>query len=162
MVRRLIVMRHCKSSWADAEQTDHQRPLNDRGRRDAPQVARALAARDWIPEFILSSDSLRTRETCELMRQAWETEIETDFVRGLYQAGVEDLRRALPCVPHETSCLLLLGHNPGWEQVVFRLCQEQLVMKTGTAVLLQSDCQKWTDALNSRWLLVEAIHPREL
>ncbi len=63
MTRRLIVMRHAKSSWKHAGLTDHQRPLNKRGRKDAPRVARALIERGWTPRRVLSSDAARTRET---------------------------------------------------------------------------------------------------
>ena len=55
MARRLIVMRHAKSSWKNPKLRDHQRPLNKRGRRDAPRVARALRKAGWVPDAVLSS-----------------------------------------------------------------------------------------------------------
>ena len=67
MVRRLIVMRHAKSSWKDPNLDDHERPLNKRGRGDAPMVADAIFDRGWIPDLILVSSSKRTLQTLEGM-----------------------------------------------------------------------------------------------
>ena len=66
-MKRLIVMRHAKSDWGTNAPTDHARPLNKRGQRDAPRVAQRLVELDWLPQYIVSSDSTRTRETYELM-----------------------------------------------------------------------------------------------
>ena len=63
MHRRLIIMRHAKSSWTSGALSDHERPLNARGIRDAPRVGAALVKRGWLPQLVLSSDSERTRET---------------------------------------------------------------------------------------------------
>ena len=70
MERRLIVMRHAKSSWKSDAETDHLRPLNKRGRDSAPLVAARLVELGWIPEAVYSSDSLRTRETWDGMMNA--------------------------------------------------------------------------------------------
>ena len=67
MHTRLIVMRHAKSSWSNAGLDDHDRPLNKRGRKDAPRIALELQNRDWIPDRIRVSSSKRTMETLELM-----------------------------------------------------------------------------------------------
>ena len=67
MVRRLVIMRHAKSSWKDQKLDDHERPLNNRGRRDAPIVADAIFERGWIPDIILVSSSKRTIQTLEGM-----------------------------------------------------------------------------------------------
>ena len=67
MAKRLLVTRHAKSSWKSGEDSDHARPLNKRGRRDAPRVAAHLVGLGWVPEQVLSSDSQRTRETLGLM-----------------------------------------------------------------------------------------------
>lgn len=162
MKRRLIVMRHAKSSWSSDALTDHDRPLNKRGRRDAPRVAARIEELGWTPQHILSSDSQRTRETCELLRQAWEEDVETDFLRSLYHAGVDGLRQELPRVSDEVETLMLVGHNPGWEDVVCRLTGETVVMKTATAALLEAEFDEWSCALGNRWKIASVLQPREL
>ena len=82
--RRLIVMRHAKSSWASGAQSDHQRPLNDRGRCDAPRVATALVDANWLPDLILSSDAQRTRETYDGMAVSFPGEIPVQFLSSFY------------------------------------------------------------------------------
>ncbi len=67
MTMRLIIMRHAKSDWNSGAASDHARPLNKRGRRDAPRVANRLGELGWQPDYVISSDSRRTRETLELM-----------------------------------------------------------------------------------------------
>ena len=90
--RRLILMRHAKSSWAIDGQEDHQRPLNKRGRRDAPRVAAALAARDWLPDFVVSSDAERTRQTWAEMNSAFSLDCGVRWTRDLYLAALGDLQ----------------------------------------------------------------------
>ena len=72
MRRRIIVMRHAKSSWKSGARDDHARPLNKRGRRDAPRIAARLAELGWVPERVISSDSERTRQTWARMEEAFD------------------------------------------------------------------------------------------
>ena len=90
--RRLILMRHAKSSWAIDGQEDHQRPLNKRGRRDAPRIATALAARDWLPDFVVSSDAERTRQTWAQMSSVFSIDCEVRWTNDLYLAALGDLQ----------------------------------------------------------------------
>ena len=64
-------MRHAKSDWKDSSLTDHQRPLNKRGKRDAPQMAAKLSELGWQPSRVLTSDSQRTMETLDLMKSSF-------------------------------------------------------------------------------------------
>src|SRR5688572_21762822 len=118
MERRLILMRHAKSSWKAEAENDHERPLNKRGKRDAPRIASKLAALDWAPDFLLSSDSQRTRETWKRMESAFERPPHTSFTRRLYLAGIGEVRSELVLVPPDVRTLMLLGHNDGWEEVL--------------------------------------------
>ncbi len=117
MQRRLILMRHAKSSWKFPELDDHARPLNKRGRRSAPQVAAALAERGWVPELVVSSDSARTRETWAGMAPALG-EPEVVFTERLYHEGLEALIEEAAGWPPEVACVLALGHNPCWEDAL--------------------------------------------
>jgi phosphohistidine phosphatase SixA len=160
MHRRFIIMRHAKSSWDSGAEADHDRPLNDRGRRDAPRVARRLNELGWVPQFILSSDARRTRETCGLMLPEWEEGIEVDFLAALYLAGSSSLQDELPRVSDEVETLLAVGHNPGWEEVVHRLSGDSITMKTASAALMESECPTWGDAFRQAWSVVDVVHPR--
>lgn len=166
MNRRLIVMRHAKSSWADGSMSDHERPLNDRGRREAPEVARKLVELEWVPEIVLSSDSKRTRETWKRMKPVFEEAGCTPIMHKLselYHAGMDEAADALAELDDAVDCVLLLGHNPGWEDVVAYLSGVSVTMTTANAVLLEGGGDSWQDALErGSWQLIEVIRPREL
>jgi phosphohistidine phosphatase len=161
MQRRLILMRHAKSSWKFPELDDHARPLNKRGRRSAPQVAAALAERGWVPELVVSSDSARTRETWAGMAPALG-EPEVVFTERLYHEGLEALIEEAAGWPPEVACVLALGHNPCWEDALAALCGEAERMTTANAALLVGEGEDWPLALGGRWALEALIRPREL
>ena len=159
---RLILMRHAKSSWTSGASSDHVRPLNERGRIDAPRIAQRLGELGWVPDRVLSSDSARTQETWARMADRLP-EVPVDFTRRLYHAGVEAFVEVVRSAPDEAGCLLVLGHNPGWEDVVEYLCGEPVRMTTANAVLLRRDPAPWREALApDSWALVDVLRPKEL
>lgn len=163
MLRRLIVMRHAKSSWNTTASSDHERPLNDRGRRDAPRIGAKLVELGWTPDFILSSDAQRTQETTAGLNESFPEPVPATFLRSLYLAGPKSVREETAHVDDSVECLLVLGHNPGWEQLVYDLSGEQVVMKTATAALLTREIDSWSDAFNTpSWNLDHVLYPREL
>lgn len=162
--RRLILLRHAKSSWKSDAVNDHGRPLNKRGRRDAPRVAAALRELDWVPDHVLASDSERTRETFARMAASLDFEGSALFLPDLYHGGVDELRHAVAGVDGAHETLLLLGHNPGWEEAAEWLTGQETVLKTGCAALLSVDAPSWPQAMQSRdaWCIDTVLRPREL
>jgi len=159
-MKRFIVMRHAKSSWNTNAPSDHARPLNKRGRRDAPRVAERIEELGWIPAQVISSDSARTTETLERMG----LDVPVTFTRDLYHAGIEEVRTAVSPLPDDIASVMVVGHNPGWEEVVEWLSGEETIMKTACAALLEIEAATWREAINNDggWQLVEVIRPREL
>ena len=152
MVRRLIVMRHAKSSWKGPNHDDHERPLNKRGRRDAPIVAEAIFERDWIPELILVSSSKRTLQTLEGMsHRMGKTPFEVRS--GIYHATLIDLMEELEDML-DNGTTMIIGHNPGSEILVNHLSGEWHTMPTATAVLLLHS--------GSSWSVEAVIRPKEI
>lgn len=165
MTRRLILMRHAKSDWGAGVATDHARPLNDRGRHDAPRMARRIDELGWRPDRVVSSDATRTRQTLELMEAAWgPPSPQVRLLATLYLAGIDALRSALASVPMDDACVLALGHNPGWEDAVLWLCGEDTELPTATAVLLEHPAPAWPPALDARgqWKRRNVLRPKEL
>ena len=107
MRTRLIVMRHAKSSWSDASLDDHDRPLNKRGRRDAPRIARELDNRNWIPDRIRVSTSKRTMETLELM-EAISRNSTIDVESSLYHSNISTLLQAVEEVEEVNVALITI------------------------------------------------------
>jgi phosphohistidine phosphatase len=166
MKRRLILMRHAKSAWNTEAPSDHARPLNDRGRRDAPKVAARLVALGWRPGLVLSSDSERTRQTAASFEAAFGSEVEVRFLSKLYLAGVEQVRAEIAELPDTLASALLLGHNPGWEDALAWLSGEPEPLKTANAALLEAENEgaTWRELAEAprRFRLVELVRSREL
>jgi phosphohistidine phosphatase len=124
-LRRLVVLRHAKSAWPEGVD-DHDRPLGPRGRRDAPEVGRALAASDLLPDLALCSTAVRARQTWDLASAQWGTPPPVRHDPRLYAADVPDLLTAVHEVSAEVETLLLIGHNPGLEELVLELAGDSL------------------------------------
>jgi phosphohistidine phosphatase len=122
--KMLILLRHAKSSWDDAAVPDFDRPLNARGRRDAPRMGRWLAARGLQPDHVLCSAATRTRETWALVAPAFAAGTPITFSQALYLAEPAGLIAAVRAVPRPVRALLVIGHSPGLEDVAARLVQD--------------------------------------
>ncbi|MFF4274600.1 SixA phosphatase family protein [Streptomyces sp. NPDC001536] len=124
-LRRLVVLRHAKSAWPEGV-PDHQRPLAPRGRRDAPAAGRALVEDDVLPDLALCSTAVRARQTWDLASAQWGTPPPVRHDARLYGADVAELLDVVHEVPAEVETLLLVGHNPGLEELVLALAGDGL------------------------------------
>ncbi|AOR35628.1 phosphohistidine phosphatase [Streptomyces fodineus] len=124
-LRRLVVLRHAKSAWPEGVE-DHRRPLARRGLRDAPAAGRALAEADCLPDLALCSPAVRARRTWELASAEWGTPPPVRYDRRLYAAGVPELLEVVRETPPEVETLLLVGHNPGLEELVLEVARDGL------------------------------------
>ncbi|MER8008088.1 histidine phosphatase family protein [Streptomyces sp. NPDC094149] len=124
-LRRLVVLRHAKSAWPVGV-PDHERPLAPRGRRDAPAAGRALAEADCLPDLALCSTAVRALQTWELASAQWGTPPPVRRDARLYAAEPVDLLEAVHEVSPEVETLLLIGHNPGLEELVLTLAGDGL------------------------------------
>ncbi|MCH9685660.1 MAG: histidine phosphatase family protein [Deltaproteobacteria bacterium] len=161
--RRLIVLRHAKSErYADVP-TDHDRPLNPRGRADAPAMAARLGQMGWQPEIVISSDAQRTRQTWAGMAASFAPTVTVEFTRALYHAGTQAVRTALTALPPTIQTAMVVGHNPGWEDVVYSLCGVRVRMTTCNAALLTVEAPSWSEAVTqTAWTLDSLLRPKEL
>lgn len=163
MQRRLVLMRHAKSSWKQGNLSDHERPLNGRGRGDAPRMGHELAARGWVPGLVASSDSQRTRETWARMCEPLGIpDQDVLWSNHLYLAGLRAIRRHALDWDGSTTTALVLGHNPGWSDAASALSGRPVDMTTGNCALLVGAGATWTEALLRPWELVGLLRPREL
>ena len=143
-MRTLLIMRHAKSSWDNALVGDHDRPLNRRGRRDAPRMGRWLAAHDLAPDAILCSTAARALETAECVADATGADAPVAR-RALYEGDVEDYVRALRGLPDEVAVALIVGHSPTVALLVDALADEDVVMPTAAVAVLALPIDRWGD-----------------
>jgi phosphohistidine phosphatase len=167
-LRRLVVLRHAKSSWPTGV-ADHERPLAPRGRRDAPAAGRALAEDDWLPDLALCSTAVRARQTWELAAEQWGTPPPVRLDQRLYGADVPELLEAVSEVPDQVLTLLLIGHNPGLEDLVLELAGDSLgdalddvqtKFPTSAVAILAWHGVGWDELAPGTALLTDMIVPR--
>lgn len=171
-MRTLLLLRHAKSSWRNAGQADHERPLNGRGREAADRMADWLRQEGLLPDLALVSTAARTRETWQRLCAAWDREPEVRFLRSLYLAPPSRLLAALCRAPEAARRLLLLGHNPGIEHLAAQLAgpgsdpraSARLLEKYPTAglALFRCDIDDWADLSPASCRLVGFETPRAL
>jgi len=121
---RLVLLRHAKSAYP-TDVPDYRRPLSDRGRRDAPVAGERVRALLGDPDLVLVSGAARTRETWELARAAWPHPPHTAFDDRIYEASVDELLLLLREVDSARSDVVVIGHNPGIEELAFTISDGQ-------------------------------------
>jgi phosphohistidine phosphatase SixA len=126
-------------------------------------VAKELARRGWIPELVLSSDAVRAEQTWRRMSDCIG-EVETRLLPQLYLGGIDAVREALRDVPETTSTIMVVGHNPGWEEMVTHLTSVHVHMTTANAALVRVDAPSWPEAvaMAGAWSLERLVRPKEL
>lgn len=167
-LRRLVVLRHAKSAWP-AGVADHERPLAPRGRRDAPAAGRALVEADCLPDLALCSSAVRARQTWELASAQWGTPPSVRLDPRLYAADVSDLLEVVHEAPAPVRTLLLIGHNPGLEELVLELAGDGLddtldrvrtKFPTSAIAVLAWHGSTWNSLAPGTALLTDVIVPR--
>ncbi|WP_105972068.1 SixA phosphatase family protein [Streptomyces geranii] len=167
-LRRLVVLRHAKSAWPPGVE-DHDRPLGPRGLRDAPAAGRALAEADRLPDLALCSTAERARRTWELAAAEWDTPPPVRHDPRLYGADVPELLAVVREVPSTVETLLLVGHNPGLEELVLELAGDgtddaldvvREKFPTSAIAVLAWRGTGWHDLAPGTALLTDLIVPR--
>lgn len=125
-------------------------------------MARWLVDQGWTPDAVYSSDAERTRETWERMLVAFEQLPPVQFEPQLYLAGLDTVRDLSRQWPDAPRTVLLLGHNPGWEQALLSLAGVDEHLPTGSCALLIGQGARWHDALLSPWRMEVLMRPRTL
>lgn len=162
-MKTLLLMRHAKSSWQDASLPDHDRPLNARGKRDAPRMGQWLREQDLVPELIVSSSARRARKTADKVAAACHYPHEVLRERSLYHAGPEDWYTFVRTLPADVDRALCIGHNPGLEEFVYRLTLTYVRMTTAAIAHIRLPVDAWSELDNSiDGELVDVWRPKEL
>jgi phosphohistidine phosphatase len=162
-VKTLLILRHAKSSWKNHQLADHDRPLKKRGRRDAPRVGELLQDESLFPDFILCSTAKRARETLDLLVDACGYDGEIEYNRDLYHTDAEDILEVLSELPEEYDSVMVVGHNPGLEELVEILSDEWVRLPTAALAHIELPIGGWDELTEySEGELVNLWLPRDL
>ncbi|MEM1074604.1 MAG: histidine phosphatase family protein [Pseudomonadota bacterium] len=163
-MRRLILMRHAKSTWREIGLADHDRPLNKRGKRSASALGDWLRSKEHIPGEVLCSSSERTGQT--FLGLALEPATQVKILKALYHADpqgmMDQLRNA------RANCVLMIGHNPGICDMAHRLVRNPPAHSrfedypTGATLVCDFDIAEWEKAEWFQGKVIDFVTPREL
>lgn len=153
-MKTLYLLRHAKSSWKNAGLDDIDRPLNKRGQRAAEVIGEHMRERQIAPAQVLCSPSQRTRETLERIERALPAALPVRYEKALYLAQALVLLRRVRRTSDSLASLMIIGHNPGLEELAMMLTDhgngsagERLVGKfpTGALATLSAELDHWHD-----------------
>lgn len=162
-MKNLLLMRHAKSSWKDTSLLDHQRPLNKRGKEDAPRMGRYLREQGLLLEAILCSTAVRAEDTVEGFLDEYTFEEEVLYFDELYQAGPETIIALLKQLPDELETAMVVAHNPGLDDFLETVCGENEHMPTACVAHIQLPLERWDDFDEAtEGKLIQLWKPREV
>ena len=148
-MKKLILMRHAKSDWNHQNLSDHQRPLNSRGKRDAPRMGALLQQEGVEIDAIFCSTAHRTRETLALLLEEYTFEGEVRFVKELYEADLHDYLDLLAELPDDVESAMLIGHNPTMSSALEFFTDSFEPFKTAAIAYIELDTESWGTLLEN-------------
>ncbi len=174
-MKRLYILRHAKAAPGEPGQDDHARALTLRGIADAEAVARYLHKNGAQLDRVLVSTSARTVQTADLVLRALETPPRADYRDALYLADTGKILATIQGLPVRTGTVMVIGHNPGLEELAAFLAREPVRRKererrdvleekfpTAALAVLDFDIERWRDIQPGEGELVDFVRPRDL
>ena len=144
-MKTILILRHAKSSWKHPELSDHDRPLNKRGQREAPQVGKHLREQGLQPDIMLCSTALRAQQTAQTAAEACGYEGDIRYIPDLYGADVEDFVGILQGLEEAVNTAMLVGHNPDLEILLSFLTEEDESLSTAALAQVELPIQAWKE-----------------
>ena len=169
-MRRLFLVRHAKAELS-VGRDDYARKLTERGRADARRVAKALAARHFLPDVLIHSGAARAKETAEIFAAEWGSKVELEHDAGLYDASLTTLLERARALADAHKRVGLVGHNPGLGELATALTgsgaepeRRRLAAKypTGAVAVLDFSIQRWKEVERNSGMLALYLTPTEL
>jgi phosphohistidine phosphatase len=161
-MKTIYLLRHAKSSWKDETITDIERPLNGRGRKAAGTIGDLLKKENIVPDLVLSSSAVRARQTTDLVMEAGGLSSELRFDERIYEATPQKLLAVVQQIDKSKNNVLLVGHNPGFEQLLELLTGSVETMQTATLAKINLKASTWASVKRESGDLEWIVRPKEL
>ena len=162
-MKTLLILRHAKSSWKAATSADHDRPLNKRGKRDAPRMGELLLELNLVPDKIICSTAVRARDTAARVAERSGFRGTTQWTDSLYLAEPGDILRVLTEVEDTVARAMIVGHNPSLEELLTVLTGRDLAFPTAALAQVDIDINHWSQIDSPPpATLIDLWLPREL
>ena len=165
-MKSILLLRHAKSSWDDPGLADFDRPLAKRGLRDAPRMGKALAKTNLHLDHVYSSPANRARSTARLVLESAGYQGAIDFDERIYHASVNELYSLVRDLPEDEETVMLVGHNPGFEDFASSLCAPtsrgaSLRFPTAAMACFDVETRSWSNVKPSmatlQWFIIPKI-----
>ena len=174
-MKRLLLLRHAKAIPGTTKTGDHGRPLNERGRLDAPRMGIAMQHKRYLPDRVLCSTAQRTLETWEHVAPELDDKPDVSFSDELYLAPWKLIANLVRALPKTVNIALVIGHNPGLEECARALARkprsddertrlDMLTEKfpTGALAVLDFEGDAWREVAPNAGALIDFLRPRGL
>jgi len=160
-MRILYLLRHAKSSWKDETLRDFDRPLKGRGRRAAERMGQVLAEENPKSLLVISSPAVRARETTELVLESGEFKIKPHYDERIYEADVRTLLEVARSIPDSSETAMLVGHNPGFENLLSYFTSDNRHMPTCALARIEFDAASWSELSEETGRLELFVAPKD-
>jgi phosphohistidine phosphatase len=163
MTKTLLIMRHAKSSWNHSGLADHDRPLNNRGLRDTPRMAEWIAKQGLVPGLVLTSTATRAISTANLLADScheFTSAVQADG--NLYHASARIYLETAARIDDSISTAMIIGHNPGLEELVEILAGHYERMPTAAIACFEFPVESWTQITPDSAVLKDIWRPKEI
>ena len=162
-MKTLYLLRHAKSSWDDPGLKDFDRPLSGRGLKAAPRMGSYIRKEKIRPDLILSSPAFRAKQTTTLVCEAAGlTDVVIHFDERIYEASAQRLFEIVVGLKDNLDSAMMVGHNPGFEELLAALTGESKRMPTAALACIELNVKKWSDVSANSGKLKWLIKPKDL
>ena len=144
-MKKVLLMRHAKSSWKDANIPDHDRPIKKKGEKEVKAMAKMLKKKGNLPDIILCSSAERAKQTAVLLKKVASYEGKIEYLDKLYMAEVPDLIAVLKEAPKKAKSVMVIGHNPGLEAFLQTLTGKVETLPTSSIAYISLPIDDWKE-----------------
>ena len=160
-MKKLLIMRHGKSDWGAGSQRDFDRPLNERGKKDAHRIGNELKNRNLTPDLIISSPAERAKTTAEKVAEYSGCKKNIVWEESFYFGYTREIIETLKNIDEKENTVMIVGHNPTWSDLTERLSGKYFDMKTANVCILEFD-GNWKDLKEKKCKFIDYISPKEI
>jgi len=161
-MKTLFLLRHAKSSWKDDNLDDIDRPLKKRGLGDAQMIGKVIRQKEISFDQIVSSPAERAKQTTQLVAMSAGSQAEIKYDERIYEAGMRRLLTLISKLDNAANTVLLVGHNPGFEELLKTLTGEAHSMPTAALAGIEFELDDWSQVKARTGKLTLLLTPREL
>lgn len=160
-MKKVYIIRHAKSGWKDLMLNDFDRPLNKRGKKDAPFMGKLLKEKGIFPDAILSSPAKRAKSTAQIIAKEINFKKPIIYDRNIFEATAPTLKSVIKSLDDKYDSVFMFGHNPGLNSLVESLVDFDENIPTSAVVEIEFDTDKWNKIKSKNAKLISFEYPKK-